>query len=75
MSYQHEPSVFSNGRQRLIVTDLSVSETLGDSDTGSEDSFYARTTLREQEHDGYVPFHPSDRSPNAGLQNLGSVSA
>ena len=47
---------------------------LGDSDTGSDDSFKARTTMRDQELDGHVPFHPSDRSPNAGLQNLGSVS-
>ena len=74
MSFQREPSTFFTGRQRLIVSDLSISETLGETDTSSEDSFYARTTLREQELDGHIPFHSSEESPDTELKNMGSVS-
>ena len=74
MSFQREPSTFSTGRQRLIVSDLSISETLGETDTSSEDSLYARNTLREQELDGHIPFHSSEESPDTELKNMGSVS-
>ena len=63
-------------RRDVIQTDLSFSETIGDSDTDSLDSFDAKATVREnyEEEDEYIPPMLSESSPDTGRQILGPVS-
>ena len=65
-------------RQSVIQTDLALSETIGDSDSASEDSIYDRSTVREcyerEEENFQPPLLLSESSPNAGIQILDTVS-
>ena len=83
MFYQTEDSGTINmrariNRQSVIQTDLALSETIGDSDSDSEESIYARSTVREyydHEEDNFQPLLLlSESSPNAGTQILDPVS-
>ena len=64
-------------RQQVIQTDLELSETISDSDTGSLDSFDIRATVRELKEDDDEENNTlllSEKSLNAGNQILGPVS-
>ena len=83
MFYQAEDSGTINmrtriNRQNVIQTDLALSETIGDFDSNSEDSFYAQSTVRKYyEHEEEIfqpPLLLSESSPNAGIQILDTVS-
>ena len=83
MFYQAEDSGTINmrariNRQSVIQTDLALSETIGDSDSDSEDSIYDRSTVREyyerEEENFQPPLLLSESSPNAGIQILDTVS-
>ena len=83
MFYQAEDSGTINMRARTnyqsaIQTDLALSETIGDSDSDSENSIYDRSTVREhyehEEENFQPPLLLSESSPNAGIQILDPVS-
>ena len=63
-------------RQQVIQTDFDLSETIGDSDSESMDSFNARATVRDlnEDDDNYNTLLLSETSPNTGHQILGPVS-
>ena len=63
-------------RQQVIQTDFDLSETIGDSDSESMDSFNARDTVRDlnENDDKYNTLLLSETSPNTGHQILGPVS-
>ena len=64
-------------RQQVIQTDLELSETISDSDTGSLDSFDIRATVRELKEDDDEENNTlllSETSPDTGHQILGPVS-
>ena len=63
-------------RQSVIQTDLALSETIGDSDSDTEDSFDAKTTVRENNEyeEEFNPSMLSEKSLNAGRRILGPVS-
>ena len=83
MFYQAEDSGTINmrariNRQSVIQTDLALSETIGDSDSDSEDSINDRSTVRERYEHEEEYFQPtpllSESSPNEGIQILDPVS-
>ena len=83
MFYQAEDSGTINMRARInyqsaIQTDLALSETIGDSDSDSENSIYDRSTVREHYEHQEENFQPSllqsESSPNTGIQILYPVS-
>ena len=63
-------------RQQIIQTDIDLSETIGDSDSESMDSFDVRATVRDlnEDDDNYNTLLLSETSPNTGHQVLGPVS-
>ena len=63
--------------QNVIQTDLALSETIGDSDSDTEDSFDAKTTVREnyEYEEEFNPSMLSERSLNTGRRILGPVSS